>query len=131
MKECFPYSKEASKSLGFVHRPIAKIGLRDLDNKPFEISVVVDSGADISLFSKRIGDIIGINVEDGQERRFRGIAGELIAYVHKIPMKIGDKEIDVTVAFALADVPNLLGRLDIFDTFDLNFLREKKVCFEC
>ena len=48
--------------------------------------------------------------------------GEIIAYVHSIPLFIDGKELEVRVAFALAEVPNLLGRLDIFR-------KEEDFCF--
>lgn len=35
--------------------------------------MLVDSGADISIFSKRIGDIMGVDVEQGDEKIFREI----------------------------------------------------------
>ncbi len=88
MKKCFKFTKENSSSLGIVYRLIIKAGLKDANGETFELSVLVDSGADISIFSRRIGDIMGINVEQGEEKIFRGIVGELIAYVHTIPVSI-------------------------------------------
>ncbi len=129
MKKCFKFAKENSSSLGIVYRPIVKVGLRDANGEPFELSVLVDSGADISIFSRRIGDIMGINVEQGEGKIFRGIVGELIAYVHKIPISINDREVKTRVAFALSEVPNLLGRLDIFKNFEINFRKEDDLCF--
>ncbi|PXF58181.1 MAG: hypothetical protein C4B59_13865 [Candidatus Methanogaster sp.] len=106
-----------------------KVGLNDAEGAIFEISMIVDSGADITVLSKRIGDIMGINVEKGEEKIFRGIAGEIIAYVHKIPLFIDGKGLEVRVAFALAEVPNLLGRLDISRNFEINFRKEEDFCF--
>ena len=68
-------------------------------------------------------------VEKGEEKIFRGIVGEIIAYVHRIPLFIDGKELEVRVAFALAEVPNLLGRLDIFRNFEINFRKEEDFCF--
>jgi predicted aspartyl protease len=129
LKKCFKFTKENSSSLGIVYRPIVKVGLRDADGELFELSVLVDSGADISIFSRRIGDIMGIDVEKGEEKIFRGIVGELIAYVHKIPISINDREVETRVAFALSEVPNLLGRLDIFKNFEISFKKEDDLCF--
>lgn len=129
MKKCFKFTKENSSSLGIVYRPIVKVGLRDADGELFELSVLVDSGADISIFSRRIGDIMGIDVEKGEEKIFRGIVGELLAYVHKIPISINDREVETRVAFALSEVPNLLGRLDIFKNFEISFKKEDDLCF--
>ena len=129
MKKCFKFTKENSSSLGIVYRPIVKVGLRDANGELFELGVLVDSGADISIFSRRIGDIMGINVEKGEEKIFRGIVGDLIAYVHKIPISINEREVETRVAFAISEVPNLLGRLDIFKNFEISFRKEDDLCF--
>ena len=129
MRKCFKFAKENSSSLGIVYRPIAKVGLKDAAGEPFELSMLVDSGADITILSKRIGDIIGLDVEQGEAKVFRGIVGEIIAYVHKIPLSINGREVDTRVAFALSEVPNLLGRLDIFKNFEISFKKEEDFCF--
>lgn len=129
MKKCFKFTKENSSSLGIVYRPIVKVGLRDANGELFELTVLVDSGADISIFSRRIGDIMGIDVEQGEGKIFRGIVGELIAYVHKITISINDREVETRVAFALSEVPNLLGRLDIFKNFEISFRKKDDLCF--
>ena len=129
MKKCFKYARENSSTLGFVYRPITKVGLRDSNGEMFELSMLVDSGADISILSKRIGDIMGLDVEQGEAKVFRGIVGELIAYVHKIPLFINGKKVETRVAFALSEVPNLLGRLDIFKNFEISFRKEEEFCF--
>jgi len=129
LKRCFEFTEETSSSLGIVYRPIIKVGLKDADGVMFETSMIVDSGADITVLSKRMGDIMGVDVEKGEEKIFRGIVGELIAYVHRIPLFIDGRELEVRVAFALAEVPNLLGRLDIFRNFEISFRKEEDICF--
>jgi hypothetical protein len=42
LKKCFKFAKENSSSLGIVYRPIVKVGLRDANGEPFELSVLVD-----------------------------------------------------------------------------------------
>ncbi len=129
MKKCFKFARENSSSLGFVYRPIAKVGLKDANGDMFELSMLVDSGADISILSKRIGDIMGVDVEQGEAKVFRGIVGEMMAYVHKISLFIDGEEVETRVAFALSEVPNLLGRLDIFKNFEISFRKEEEFCF--
>ncbi len=129
MRKCFKFAKENSSSLGIVYRPIAKVGLKDVNGDMFELSMLVDSGADITILSKRIGDIMGVDVEQGEVKPFRGIVGEMIAYVPKIPLFINGREIETRVAFSLSEVPNLLGRLDIFKNFEINFRKEEDFCF--
>ncbi len=48
MRKCFKFAKENSSSLGIVYRPIAKVGLKDVNGDMFELSTLVDSGADIT-----------------------------------------------------------------------------------
>jgi len=129
LKRVFKFTEEISSSLGTVYRPLAKVGLKDADGDVFEISMIVDSGADITVLSRRIGDIIGIDVESGEEKIFRGIVGEIIAYVHRISIFIDGKELEIGAAFALAEVPNLLGRLDVFRNFEISFRKEEDFCF--
>ena len=71
MRKCFKFAKENSSSLGIVYRPVAKVGLRDASGELFELSMLVDSGADISILSKRIGDIMGLDVEQGEAKVFQ------------------------------------------------------------
>ncbi len=75
MKKCFKFARENSSSLGFVYRPIAKVGLKDANGDMFELSMLVDSGADISILSKRIGDIMGVDVEQGKAKGIQGNCG--------------------------------------------------------
>jgi len=49
--------------------------------------------------------------------------------LHKIPISIDDREVETRVAFALSEVPNLLGRLDIFKNFEISFRKEEEFCF--
>jgi len=42
---------------------------------------------------------------------------------------IDGKKLEVRVAFALAEVSNLPGRLDIFRNFEINFRKEEGFCF--
>lgn len=67
MRKCFKFAKETSSSLGTVYRPIAKVGLKYANGELFELSMLVDSGADITILSRRIGDIMGVDVEQGEK----------------------------------------------------------------
>jgi len=49
LKSCFEFTEELSSGLGAVYRPLMKVGLKDADGTIFEISMIVDSGADITV----------------------------------------------------------------------------------
>ena len=72
---------------------------------------------------------MGVDVEQGDEKIFRGIVGELIAYVHRIQMLINGRMVETRVAFAISEVPNLLGRLDVFDVFEICFINGENFSF--
>ena len=49
----------------------------------------------------------------------------LIAYLHKLKMRINGKVFEAPVA--IADVPCLFGRVSSLDLFDANFVKGKKL----
>jgi hypothetical protein len=47
----------------------------------------------------------------------------------KNSLSIDGTELEVGAAFPLAEVPNLLGMLDVFRNFEINFRKEEDFCF--
>ncbi len=105
-----------------------------LVNKEKEVAehLYVDSGADISLISKSLGDWLGFNVEENDRiTEIRGIGEVGIPIIIKnLKIRIGEKLFDTRVAWALIEeVPLLLGREDVFNLFDICFKKNKKTVF--
>lgn len=127
----FDFTEEKSSILGTIKRPVAEITLIN-NKKELMESMYVDSGADISLIPKSVGDVLGLTVEKNDERReLKGIGdyGTPII-IKKIKMKVGEKVFDSRIAWALSEeVPLILGRLDIFQVFDVCFKQNKKTVF--
>jgi hypothetical protein len=72
----------------------------------------IDTGAQVCLFRRELGEMLGLEIEDGHRREFEGIAGSLVAYGHHITLHTLGLELDSLVYFA-ADYGlrrNLLGR---------------------
>ena len=93
----------------------------------------VDRGADVSLFTRDDAELLGLKLKEGQYKPIIGIGRTLIpTYMHVVKMRIGDSELDVTVAFADSDeVPRLLGRAGIFTSFKITFSeQELEITFE-
>lgn len=130
---CFPWRREYSRILGIVYRPVAEVEIRGWPDGWIAIIAYVDSGADISLFPRRVGEaLLGLKIEEGKEHLLRGIGGEpLKSYVHDIQMRLGDKDFKARAAFAETnEVPHLLGRMDVFDVFDVFFdHKRRQTCF--
>lgn len=128
----FPYIKEAATVTEFISKPFAEVTLIGDINEITEW-FLIDSGADISLVSLNIGKLLGFGLKEGEEiKQLSGIGTTTIPYLLRtIKMKIGEKEFDARMAWSLIeDVPLVLGRIDIFDKFDILFKeREGKIVF--
>ena len=118
----FKYTPEPTRT-GIIHRPTARILLQSTKNEWYAFRVYIDSGADMSLFTKTDAKLLGLNLYKGEYRPIIGIGKNLIpAYTHKIKMKIEETTLNVHTSFADSDeVPRLLGRTDIFKHFKITF----------
>ncbi len=97
------------------------------------VSALLDSGATISILNGDVGRALDINIENGERIEPLGIGGKIIAFIHKIKLKINGSVIEAEVAFTdeLSVPLNLLGRKGIFESFLVCFNdREKKVILE-
>ena len=124
MRVDFPYAREKSQLSGPILRPVARVILNDrIPNMMY-----VDSGADITLLPKTVGELIGLKREkDEKPTSIRGIGRSHIeVLVRRVAMTIGGSRFSARVAWSLVeDVPMLLGRLDVFPRFNILF-RERK-----
>lgn len=118
----FKYTPELTRR-GIIHRPTARVYLQSNKSEWFAFRVYIDSGADISLFTKGDSKILGLSLYEGEYRPIIGIGKVLIpAYIHKVKMKIGDTVLNINSSFADSDeVPRLLGRTNIFKHFKITF----------
>ncbi|MBI2084045.1 MAG: retropepsin-like domain-containing protein [Candidatus Aenigmarchaeota archaeon] len=128
----FPFVMEKAYVIDFISRPFAEVALIGDINEITEW-FFVDSGADVSLISRRLGELLGFKLKEGEEiKQLSGISTGTVPYILRtIKMRIGEKEFDVRIAWSLVEeVPLVLGRLDVFNKFDILFKeRENKVIF--
>ncbi len=90
---------------------------------PYE--VLVDSGADFCIFDAEIGELLGINIADGEPQTVGGITGALETYyVHMVTLKVGGWPHPVKVGF-LPNIARLgygvVGQRGFFDIFVVKF----------
>jgi hypothetical protein len=118
----FKYTPEPTKT-GIIHRPTARILLQSTKNEWYAFRVYIDSGADMSLFTRTDAKLLGLDLYKGEYRPIIGVGKTLIpAYTHRIKMKIEETTLNVNTSFADSDeVPRLLGRTDIFKHFKITF----------
>ena len=85
----------------------------------------IDSGADFTLIPYRLGLSLGMEMEKEVEEVY-GVGGGIPVVIKLLTMKLGDISLNVRVGWSLReDIPIILGRLDVFDKFDIEF-REKE-----
>lgn len=131
MKEYyFPYKKEPSRTFGVIDRPVIEAFLKTKEAKWFKVFPYTDSGADFTIFPKSVCKVLGLKLKKGQKSFIGGISGRpLTVHIHRVEMKIGDKEFSCRAGFAMKeDISYLLGRMDVLDHFDIRFEKDR-VCF--
>lgn len=131
----FDYRYGGKGFFGAVYRPVAKVSFQSPVEDKLWVStwMVVDTGADFTVLPRYISKDLGVSLEtDCVVDTTRGVGGEETVYLMKKKMlaRVGELERRVPVAFFAADeIPPLLGRLGFLETFDVEFLKKRRVVF--
>src|SRR5712691_6862109 len=84
-------------------RPVIPIEITHKE-RSIKYEALVDSGADLCIFDSQIGELLGINIENGQTREVAGITGTKEKYyIHPVTIKIGGWPYKINVGF----LPNI------------------------
>ena len=131
----FKWRRRQTAHFGPYWFPLATIQLESSNGLFVPISVQIDSGAVISLLPRSIADLLGLAIFAGRKIEVRSVGGAItVAYVHSLKARFSG-ETATTIRFAIADsehVPSLLGRLDIFEHFRIDFdptLKQTSITF--
>ena len=75
-----------------------------------------------------MAELLGVEVEEGEEVYLGGVGGRIKGYVHRLWMRVGEKRMRVPVVFSREFVVsfNLIGRKGIFDKLVITFDEAKK-----
>ena len=113
--------------VGILWIPTAKVELI-ANGKTYFCEVIVDSGADISLIPRTLGEFLGFSFTGEKIQEIRGIGEGTIPYVIKtIEVKIENFKFKCRIGIALIEeIPLILGRFDVFDNFNIEF-RQKEM----
>lgn len=85
--------------------------------------MLVDSGAFLTVLPYTVGAALGL-VQDTTDliEQARGFGGSDVSYVLKrLRMDIGPYAFEVRVGWAQTEEAFVMGRLDVFDRFDVEF----------
>lgn len=124
----FPYWEEKSPIFGTINRPIVK-AILNMEADPLIHYFYLDSGADISLLPLSVGEYLGLVKDEQRSHILKGVgSAPITAQIETIDLKLGPFALKVRFAWAWhEDVPSLLGRIDIFDCFEVTFQPAEKI----
>lgn len=127
----FPFTFIGKTSLGTIYRPYAVVLAYSKARKKWQpVEMVVDTGADYTLFPKRYAAILGIDVSrECAAETTLGVGGAETVYQYRnLGLRIGSWEKKIPVGFLERDdVPALLGRLDCLELFHLRFKNRQSI----
>jgi hypothetical protein len=89
-----------------------------------QVEMLVDSGADLSLFPKQLGLDIGLSTTQGDiVYEATGVGGNIQYVLRQVEMIVAETLLTTPVAWLQSDLDTdvLLGRGVIFDMFDIEF----------
>lgn len=126
-----PFTYIGKTKLGKIFRPYIMISAYSKQKKEWQqIEMVIDTGADYTIFPKRFAEILGINLKsDCEIENTKGIGGtERVYQYSKLPCKIGNWQKEIPVGFLdRDDIPPLLGRLACLELMRLVFEKRKSI----
>ncbi len=118
----FQFEKIYSKRLGQILKPIVPVTIIGT-KRGINVFMLLDSGADLSLIPYSAGQAIGLELDIKARGEVQGIGEGSIPYIlSQVRIKIGDVETPARIGWVLIeDVPLILGRLDVFRSFVVEF----------
>jgi hypothetical protein len=117
----FRYRQETARGEP-VLRPVARVLLEHC-GRAVLLLPYIDSGADVTLIPKSVGEALGFSLDQGDVQELSGVGEGRVAVAFKtVRMGIGEYSFDCRIAWALIEeVPPLLDRKDVFDRFSVLF----------
>lgn len=107
-----------------VLRPVIPIEIIYKD-RAVSYEVLVDSGADFCIFDAQIGELLGIDIKNGERENVGGITGIIESfYIHLVAIPVGGWLYKIRAGF----LPNIakmgygiVGQKGFFDIFVVKF----------
>lgn len=123
----FPYRRVLT-ARGFRWIPILPVDLRHGTSSWLRADMVVDTGADLSLVSRSIGQVLGMKPAPRERRdELNGVGGPVEFVERKPVVRWRQQQLNIPVAWAFVDdVPCLLGRHGFLDRFEVCFDGRRK-----
>jgi len=129
-KKSYYYKECDSGIFGKVKRPLISIDVKTFDGTWLHLrDILADTGADISLLPRDIGELVVGDITQGKTLELRGVVpyAKLIVFIHDVCFRVDDKEFIAPTAIAESnDVLPILGRVKSLDLFETVFDKGRK-----
>ena len=126
-EKIFEYTEKESGIFGKILRPLIEVEIKGETSEWIRIeNALADTGADISILPRDVGDLLVTDVTEGAVYEVKGVVpyAKLIVYIHQLTFRLNGKEFELPVAISDSnDVPPIVGRANGLDLFDASFLQ--------
>ena len=119
----FPYAI-ALRGDGAVHVvPVAAIDIKAKSGEWFGFSLIIDSGASVSVLPKHDAELLDVRPASGKATMIQGVGGtQLRGWEHKLTIRCGSDTFRCPIVFLdTANAPRILGRFGVFDRYTIIF----------
>lgn len=124
------YKKQESRLFGKVLRPLIELEAYSEVTNDWVVleNVLADTGADISMLPRIIGEALIGDIRQGKKAQVKGIVprARMNVYIHTLKFRLNSKRFNLPVAITDSDeVPVVLGRVKGLDMFKASFKKGK------
>ena len=120
----FAWRVRETEHFGQQWYPFAEVKLFTVRQRWRPFAFQIDTGAVITVLRRSAAEHLGLLLTGGVPIKLGGVGGPpRLYYVHRLTARIAERaHFELRVAIADSEgVPNLLGRLDFFDRFRMEF----------
>jgi hypothetical protein len=84
----------------------------------------VDTGATYCIFARRLGEALGLTIENGIPQRIATVQGSFQVYLHEVNLSVAGLELAALVGFAEEEAfqRNVLGRRGFLEQINLGLV---------
>jgi hypothetical protein len=98
--------------------------LLSLNSDHVKCEAKIDTGSTFCLFSRKIGEDLGLQVESGLRRTVSAVTGTFIVYLHEVNLSVASYTFSVLAGFAEDEAfqRNVLGRRGFIEQVRLGLI---------
>ena len=100
-------------------------------NLPIAADVKLDTGSTFCIFQRHYGELLGLEIENGEPEIIRTATGKFIAYGHKITLTVANLEWSATVYFTKDETfpVSVVGRIGFLDRLQIGLVDYRQTLY--